>query len=156
MKTKKIVAEVICMILLMYFFYDGIYKIAYWSNYAFWMKNAPLLKPIWQVLTYGIPVGEILLAVGFMVPKFRVRALYVTIGGLVGFVLWVMSAHLFTNRLFWPYHAIWEKPSWMQVMLMSLGMCWMTFTVVILSGPIVSLNNNTSKSLRNTPANVSR
>ena len=70
MKAKKIAVEVICLILLMYFFYDGIYKVAYWSNYAFWMKHAPLLKPVWQVLTYVIPVGEIVLALAFLKPSF--------------------------------------------------------------------------------------
>jgi len=156
MRARKIVVEVICIILLMYFFYDGIYKVAYWSKYALWMKYAPLLKPVWQFLSYVVPVGEIVLALALFSPKFRMRALYISIAGLISFLLWVVITHLFTHRLFWPYHAIWGKSTWMQVMLVSLGMCWISFTAIILSRPNVYRNRSTLNSLRNTSANVSR
>lgn len=154
MKTRKVIVEVICLILLLNFFYEGIYKIAYWGNYAFWMKHAPLLRPVWQVLTYVIPVGEIALALSFLAPKFRVRALYITIGVLMVFVLWIMSVYLFTGYLFWPYHALWEKPTWMQKMLISLGLCWMALIAIVLSKGGVSFKRFSSNSLRNTPANA--
>ena len=154
MKTRKIIVEVICVILLLNFFYEGIYKIAYWGNYAFWVKHAPLLKPVGQVLTYAIPVGEIVLALSFLAPKFRVRALYLSVGVLMVFVLWIMSSYLFTTRIFWPYHALWEKPTWMQKMLISLGLCWLSFTAILLSNPKFSFKRYSSSSLRNTPANA--
>ena len=154
MKTRKIIVEIICLILLLNFFYEGIYKIAYWPNFAVWMKHAPLLRPVWQILTYVIPIGEIALALAFMVQKFRVKALYISIGVLAAFVLWVISSYLFTNRIFFPYHALWEKPIWMQKMLISLGLCWLAFTAVLLSNPNLSFKKYFSNSLRNKPANA--
>ncbi|HWK04803.1 MAG TPA: MauE/DoxX family redox-associated membrane protein [Puia sp.] len=154
MKTRKIIVEIICLTLLLNFFYEGIYKIAYWSNYAFWVKHAPLLKPVWQILTYVIPIGEIVLALAFMVQKFRVKALYILIGVLMVFVLWVMSGYLFTHRLFWPYHALWEKPTWMQKMLISIGLCWLAFMAIVLLNPKLSFKRYSSNSLRNKPANA--
>ena len=154
MKTRKIIVEIICLVLMLNFFYEGIYKIAYWSDYAFWVKHAPLLKPVWQILTYAIPVGEIALALSFMVPKFRVKALYISIGVLFVFVLWVMSGFLFTNRIFFPYHALWEKPNWMDKMLISLGFGWLAFTAVLLSNANLSLKRFYSNYLRNKSANA--
>lgn len=155
MKTRKIIVEVICLILLLNFFYEGIYKVAYWSNYAFWMKHAPLLKPVWQILTYAIPVGEIALALAFLAPKFRVRALYVSIGVLFVFVLWVMSGYLFTTQLFWPYHALWEKPTWMQKMLLSLGMSWLALTAIVMSSSVSLRKGYNSRPVQNKPVNAS-
>src|SRR6185503_16572903 len=116
MKTRKVIVEVICFVLLMNWFYEGIYKVAYWSNFSFYIEHAPLLKPVGQVLAYGIPVGEIAVALMFLSPKQKVKALYISIGALMVFVFWVISWHLFTNRVFWPYHALWEKSTWMQKM----------------------------------------
>jgi hypothetical protein len=155
MKTRKIIVEVICLVLMLNFFYEGIYKVAYWSNYAFWVKHAPLLRSIWQILTYVIPMGEIALALGFMVPKFRMRALYISIACLFVFVLWVMGWHLFTSRIFWPYHALWEKPTWMQKMLISLGMGWLALTAIVMSSSVSLRKGYNSHPVQNKPVNAS-
>jgi hypothetical protein len=118
------------------------------------VKHAPLLHPIWQELTYVIPVGQIAMAFTFMLRKFRVKALYLTIGVLMIFVLWIMSVRLFTGYLFWPYHAFGEKPTWMQKILISLGLCWLAFTAILLMNPKLSFKRTSSKSLRNKPANA--
>src|SRR5882757_10426313 len=127
MKTKKIIIEIICLVLVLNFFYEGIYKIAYIQNYGFWVTHEPLLRPIGKILTYLIPTGEIALSLLFLVPSCRIFALYITLAGLIIFVLWVMSVYLFTHFLFWPYHALWGRPTWMQKMLISLGLCWLAF-----------------------------
>ena len=132
MKTRKIIVEVICFVLLMFWFYEGVYKVAYWGSFSFYMRHAPLLGPVWQVLAYGIPLAEISLALMFLFPKQKLRALYISIGILMLFVLWVMTWNMFTGRLFWPYHALWERPTWMQKMLVSLGLCWIAFVAAIL------------------------
>ena len=154
MKAKKIIVEIICLILLLNFFYDGVYKIAYLNNYGFWLHHAPLLRPVADILTYVIPVGEIVLSLALLIPSYRVSALYSIIGVLIVFVLWVMSVYLFTHRLFWPYHALWQKPTWMQKMLISMGMCWLAFIAVVISKGVFYFKRFSSNSLRNTPANV--
>ena len=154
MKTRRIIVEVICFVLLMNWFYEGIYKVAYWSNFSFYMKHAPLLKPVWQILAYVIPVGEIGLALLFLFPKKRMIALYLSIGGFLVFVFWIMSVYLFTNRLFIPHHGLWDKPTWMQKMLISLGFGWMSLMAIILSTPTMTIKLISSKSLRNTSSNI--
>ena len=136
------------------FFYEGIYKVAYWSNYAFWVKHAPLLRPVWQVLAYAIPVGEIVLAFLFLVPSYRVTLLYSIIVLSILFVIWIISVYLFTNYAFWPFHALWKKPTWMQKMLISLGFGWLSCIGIILLKDGFFVRQIMSKTLRNTPANA--
>lgn len=156
MKTKNLIVEIICLILVLNFFYEGVYKIAYFSNYGFWLYHAPLLRPVAGILTYVIPTIEIGLSLALLTPSYRVATLYSIIGVLIVFVLWVMSVCLFTHRLFWPYHALWQKTTWMQKMLISMGLCWLAFVAVVISKGGFSLKRFSSNSLRNThtPANV--
>ena len=154
MKTRKIIIEVICFVLLMNFFYEGIYKVAYWQQFGAYLKHAPLTRYAWQPLTYGIPIGEIVLALSFFKTSFRMRALYISIISFLLFVFWVMCSFLFTNTLFWPFHALWAKPTWIQKMLIALGLCWMAFAAIVLLKSNPSLKRN-SNSLRNIPVSAS-
>jgi uncharacterized membrane protein YphA (DoxX/SURF4 family) len=132
MKTRQIIVEIICLILVLNFFYEGIHKIAYWSSYSVWLHYAPLLKPVWVPLTYVIPISEIILSIALLFPKYRISALNWSIFMLMVFVLWVISSYLFTHRIFWPYHALWKKPTWMQKILISIGLCWMSLIAFLL------------------------
>ncbi len=152
MKTRKVIVEVICLVLLMFWFYEGVYKVAYWGSFSFYIKHAPLLRPVWKVLAYGIPIFEIGLALMFVFPKQRIKALYISIAALLVFVFWVMSAHLFTQRIFWPYHALWEKPTWMQKMLISMGLAWVALVAIVFEASKLKVNSTV---LRNKPANAS-
>jgi hypothetical protein len=135
MNTRKATIEIICFILLMNWFYEGIYKVVNWGNFSSYMRRAPLIHPIWQILSYAIPLAEVGLALLFLFPKQRQKALYLSIGVLLVYVFWVMTWHFFAFKLFWPFHAIWSKPNWTQKMLMSLGLCWVAFIAVVFSAP---------------------
>jgi len=132
MKTRKIIVEIICFVLIMYWFYEGIYKVAYLHAFGFYIKHAALPRPLTGALKYMIPLGEVGTALLLLFPKYRITALYATIGLLMIYVLWIMCVYLFTNRVFWPFHALWAKPSWMQKMLISLALSWMSLVAIFL------------------------
>jgi hypothetical protein len=132
MKTKQIVLELIILVLVLNFFYEAVYKIAYLTNYSFWLHQAPFLKPIWAPLTYIIPLGEIGLASGLLAKRYRIAALYSVIIVSIVFIAWTACAHAFTNRIFYPYHALWKNPSWMAKMLISLVLSWLALLGIIL------------------------
>jgi hypothetical protein len=133
MKIRKVILELIILTLLFYFFYEGIYKIAYWSNYAIWLHRAPLIKPFWIPLTYLIPIGEIGLSIALILPQHKIMALHITISMLLFFILWVAGAHVFSTQLFWPFHGFSKNPTWMENILISLGLCWMSFYALVVS-----------------------
>jgi len=147
MKTRIIVIEVICWILLLNFFYEGVYKLIYFHQYALWLRYEPFQRPVTGVLAYVIPIGEILLSFLFLIPSCRVTAFYISIIVLVGFVIWIMSSILFTHTMFWPYHALWDKPTWIQKILI-----WLSFMAIILYSGNISFKRFSSNSLRNSSA----
>ena len=156
MKTRKMVVEVICIILLLNFFYEGLYKLFDLHGYGLYITRAPFLKGVGSLLKYIIPFGEIGLAALLVIPGYRRKALYLAMGGFILYVIWIMGVILFTNYLFTAYHPQWDKQTWMQKMLISMGFCWMAFIAVILATPGDTLKMKKSNLLRNVPANVSR
>ena len=155
MKTRKVIIELICLLLMMNFFFEGIYKIANWARYMHWMKRIPLLEGIWQFIAYGLPLVEFALALLFMKPSQRIKALYLSMVAFTIFVLWVMSAALFSHRIFGPLQHFWPKENWVDKMLIALGLGWMAFGAIILSKPFTKDQKLDSNSLRNISAEAS-
>lgn len=155
MKTRRIIVEVICFVLLMFWFYEGVYKVAYLDDFGLYMMRAPLLRPLGSILKYVVPFAEIGLTAFFIVPRFRRVALYGTISFSLLYIFWVMGMTFFTHSLFWPYHALWKEPTWLQKILITSGLGWMAFLAVVLPGLDFQKNKMNRSSLRNKPANAS-
>lgn len=135
MTTKRYqgVWETILVLLVVYFFYEGIYNLVYFQVYGSWLFHAPLLRPISSILKYAIPITELSLALGLLVPRLTSYALVGAIIVSVVYILWIMSSFLFTSRIFIPFHALWNKPTWMQMMTIALCICWLAFAALMLS-----------------------
>ena len=129
--NKNKVIEVICILLMLNFFYEGIYKIAYLKYWGFWVAHEPLIKSIGIFLKFAIPLIDLALVIGILKPAHRILAMYGIIITQLLFVFWVMSVYLFTGDLFWPYHAFWaDKSTWLQKMSYALLLCWLAFIVI--------------------------
>ncbi len=116
----------------------------FWLLRHFWIvPNAPNKAGVGDSWHYLTPCGEIILSLLFLIDRFRVAALYTTIIVSITFVLYIICCYLFTHRMFWPYHALWKNPTWMQMMLLSLGWSWLALIAILLNA------------MRNMPANTS-
>jgi hypothetical protein len=138
--NKYILVEVICLLLMLNFFYDGIYKIVYLRYWGAWLTHEPFIKHIGKFLKFAIPLVDLTIAFAVLKPSYRILAMYAIIVTQMLFIFWVMSVYLFTGNLFWPYHAFWtDKSTWMQKMSFALLLSWLSFIAIILRR-----NKNTS------------
>jgi len=152
MMKKHVLIEILCFLLMANFFYEGVYKIAYFGNWEFWITGEPIMKPIAVMLKYAIPAIEIILSLLLFSPSYRAFAVYGIICLQFIFIFWVMSVYFFTHYLFWPYHALWDKPTWMQKLIYALFLSWLAYAVIIISRKVNSKNGE-NKKLRNELAN---
>jgi len=125
MLSKKLILDIISIALILNFFYEGIQKLVYLDFYGFWISHAPLIKNFGKMFKYLIPTTEIAIAALLMIPRYRGIALMGIIFMQMCLILWIMSVYLFTGYLFWPYHALWNSPTWMQKMMYSLIIAWL-------------------------------
>jgi len=132
MKYRKIAAELITFFFVLNFFYEGFYKIAHWTEYSAWLHHAPLLHSVWVPLTYMIPLGQMWLALGLVLPTYRKNCLYIIICISIVFIVWVACTRIFTTQISWPYHAAWANPTWMEKAVQSLLQSWLALLVLML------------------------
>ncbi len=151
MPEKTWLYDCIYFVLILNFFYEGIQKLAYLEVYSFWVSHAPVIKKIAAVLQYAVPFVEIAISALLPMPRYRSIALVAIIVVEIVFILWVMSVYLFTGYLFWPYHALWDNPTWMQKMLYGLMLAWLAFAALAYNR---KKENEHKKILRNTSAHV--
>jgi hypothetical protein len=155
MKMRKIFLDMVCFILLIHFFYEGIYKVAYLQDFGIYISHQEIIWPVGAVLKYLIPFGEIGLALLFLVRGYVKVALYTSMIMLMLFVFWIMAVFLFKTTFFWPYQIWWKGMTWMPKMIFSLSLCWMAFMAIIFSKPAEINTKLNTNSLRNRPANAS-
>lgn len=148
--NRHISFEIICAFLIIYFFYEGIQKIAYWGQYQFWLSHTPLIKNAGNILVWLIPILELSIVFLLIVPKWQRIVFLIIIITQLAFVIWIAYVYLFTGYLFWPYHALWEEPTWMQKISIALALSWLAF-----AGLMIQENSKQPKIiLRNNPADV--
>lgn len=154
MKRRKAITDSICLLMMFFFFYDGIYKIANILPFGIWLYHAPLLSGFSAILKYAVPTLELVLSL-MLLTRYKRLSLSGIILANVLFVLWVMAAFLFTNRLFWPFHALWHKPKWLQEIALALFWSWLAFIALALPEDMAAPKSTLSSKLRNTPAKAS-
>lgn len=133
MLSKKGLYDFIILLLILNFFYEGIQKLAYLEVYGFWITHAPIIRRLGLILKYAVPLSEISIAVLLMIPRYREIGFIAIVVMEIGFILWVISVYLFTGYLFWPYHALWDDPTWMQKMVYALMLAWLALGGLVLS-----------------------
>lgn len=148
MKTKNVIIEVICFLLLVNFFYQGIYIFAYFKNYSIWLHGAPYLKSVSLYFIYVIPSLEIVLAILLWINGFRLVGLIATLVSFTLFIGYIMAACLFSPLLFWPFHAYWAHAHWIGILIFTVSLAWLNFIAILL------YTNNRSRFLSESPATL--
>jgi hypothetical protein len=156
MKTNKIIAEIICFLLVINFFYEGLHNLVHYGAYNFWLKHIPYLEKISKFASYALPFGELILSVLLIIPLSRIYALYFSLAVLICFIGYLFLSLLYSPIFFLPFHAFWDTKyaTWFQKMIYSLTLAWLAFMAILLFKLNISVKKYLSKILRNTSADV--
>lgn len=130
--NKNLIVEVICFLLMLYFFYEGIFKVIHIIGFEKWLSNKPYVKSLSPILAYTIPVVEIVVSIFMMLPRFRKTALYFFIATQLLFIIWIWNMYPFKDLIFSPYHSYLIRPKWFDKMISALLLCWMAVIALYL------------------------
>jgi hypothetical protein len=72
------------------FVYTGVAKLTEAHLFKEQLSSSPFLGPFAGVVTWALPIGEILLAIALLIPRLRLKALYVTLGLMSLFTIYVV------------------------------------------------------------------
>jgi len=113
---RKIIIEIISSLLILLFLYASVSKWLAFKTFIGEMNNQPFPNWMTPYLVWGIPVIEVLIAVGLMFEKTRVSALYASFVLMTAFTIYTVAIllHAFSyvpcscggviRKLTWPQH----------------------------------------------------
>lgn len=78
LKKKNTYVELICALLIILFIYTGINKIMDVDKFKYEMGRSPFIQNMSGLIAYTLPAGEILLALGLIMKRTRLLALYLS------------------------------------------------------------------------------
>ncbi|MGN6212014.1 MauE/DoxX family redox-associated membrane protein [Parafilimonas sp.] len=96
---KNIIIDIICFLLIFLFVYAGISKLADHANFHVQLGNMYLIHYAEPVLSYAIPILEILIALALVIPIFRLYGLYASLLLLILFTLYLICMITFKTAL---------------------------------------------------------
>jgi len=115
---RKIIIEIISSLLILLFLYASFSKWLAFKTFIGEMNNQPFPNWMTPFLVWSIPILEVLIAVGLIFEKTRVRSLYASLFLMLAFTIYtvVVLLHAFKyipcscggviRKLTWPQHLI--------------------------------------------------
>ncbi len=111
MKRSTIV-EIISVLMLSLFLYAAITKIMDYGLFRGQLVVSPILKPIGGFIAWSLPAVEILVVVLLIVPRWRLKGLWLSLGLLVAFIIYIMAMMAISDHLPCSCGGLLEQLSW--------------------------------------------
>lgn len=99
MMKKSLLVESITYFFILLFLYTGVSKLMEIQRFSQELTSSPLVGPMAGIITWSVPIVEILLAVALFIPIFRLKALYATMALMSIFTVYVFILLLIDGHL---------------------------------------------------------
>jgi hypothetical protein len=96
---RTFLADAITYFFIILFLYTGIAKLTEVHEFKEQLISSPFLGSLAGIITWVLPIGEIILAIALFIPALRLKALYVTLGVMSLFTIYVVSIFFMDNHL---------------------------------------------------------
>lgn len=133
MKVKELIIEIISIIIALYIFFEGIYKIAFFQEYRVWITYAPYLDTlyhVYKVLVYIVPALQLVLSILILLRIARTWALRLVVFMNLIFLIYIIIICFYTSAIYWPFLKYWQSTSWMEKSIFLLIQCWLAFVAL--------------------------
>ncbi|GAA3644657.1 MauE/DoxX family redox-associated membrane protein [Flavivirga jejuensis] len=97
-KTKKIILEIICFLLVLLFFYAALSKLFAFSDFQKQLAGSPIVKDYSYLVAWSIPTIEILISLMIIIPKFRMLGLFAFFSLMVMFTTYLILVLNFVDK----------------------------------------------------------
>lgn len=96
---RSFLAEAIAFFFILLFLYTGAIKLTEIPTFRQQLSSSPLMGSLAGIITWVLPIGELLLAVALFLPKWRLKALYATLILMTLFTGYVVTILLIDDQL---------------------------------------------------------
>lgn len=96
---KTLLVDIITYFFILLFVYTGVAKLMEVHLFKEQLVSSPFLGSLAGVITWALPIGELLLAIALFIPKWRLKALYVTLSLMSFFTIYVIVIFFMDDHL---------------------------------------------------------
>lgn len=138
---KNTFIDIITWFFILLFIYTGVAKLAEIHLFQEQMLSSPFLGPLARIFAWALPIGELLLAIGLFIPRWRLKALYATLVLMSLFTIYVIVLFFFDSHLSCSCGGIIEE-------LTPKQHIFFNFACVVLSALAITLERRQAPSVR--------
>lgn len=113
-KVRSTVTEIIVMLFVMLFLYTGISKLTDYIVFKEQIATSPILAPIAPFVAKTLPWTEFLVVVLLVVPRWRLKGLYASVGLMTLFTGYIIAVLTFNKDIPCSCGGVIELLSWKQ------------------------------------------
>jgi uncharacterized membrane protein YphA (DoxX/SURF4 family) len=114
MIKRTTIIETIVILNIILFLYTGIAKIMDYSVFKEQLAESPILAPVSKAIAILLPLAEFALVIMLLIPRWRLKGLYATLGLMILFTAYITIMLLTSDQLPCSCGGIIEQLSWQQ------------------------------------------
>jgi len=111
---KATILEGIVILYIILFLYTGISKLIDYSVFTEQIATSPLLAPVSKGIALSLPWIEFLLVILLIIPKWRLKGLYSSLGLMIAFTIYILGILLLNKELPCSCGGVISELSWTQ------------------------------------------
>jgi len=96
---RTIIVDIICYFFILLFLYTGATKLMEVRLFKEQLVSSPLMGSLAGFITWALPIGELILAIGLFIPALRLKALYATTTLMALFTIYVIAIFFIDNQI---------------------------------------------------------
>ncbi len=120
-KPKVIFTECVCAFLVLLFLYAALTKLLDYQKFAVQIGQSPVLAPFAGAVAWLVPLTEILLVALFLIPVYRLQALYGSFMLMALFTAYIASILSLSENIPCSCGGVLERLSWTQHLAFNAG-----------------------------------
>lgn len=113
-RFQNVLLELICFLYILLFVYAAVSKVMDFENFQVQLGQSPLLSAFARLVSWGVPIVEIVIAILLVIPKFRLVGFFAAFSLMVMFTTYIIIILNFSSYIPCSCGGILEKMSWTQ------------------------------------------
>lgn len=131
-KHKTFITKGICLLFMLLFVYAAVGKLVDFQTFRVQLGQSPILTSIAGLVAYGIPTIEIILAIALSFNKLRTIALYVSLGLMAAFTMYIIAILNFSDYIPCSCGGILENMGWIAHLIFNLVFVFLAAIAILL------------------------
>lgn len=139
MKWKTLISEIISFLFILLWVYASVSKLLDYQTFKIQLSQSPLAFPVAPFTAWFIPLIELLLAFGLILPRTRLYALFGSFSLMILFTFYIWFITEFSDNIPCSCGGILQDMNWNQHMLFNILFVIASLTAVLVYPKNISL-----------------